>query len=239
VALCFNGVCQAVMMASPNDLKAFALGFSISEGLIDGPQDILAIDCEAQSLGWQVNVSVLAACEHKLKTRRRVMAGPSGCGLCGIDSLEAAMATQDLLRGLPRSLSKAAPTAVAPPEFETIELAKRSLNRLQKQHHYARGHHTAALFDDRANALAISEDVGRHSALDKLIGRATLDRQPLNPGFAMLTSRCSHDLVIKCARSGITCLVTLAPPTDLAVQSASQLGLTLLCFQQSQLKHFA
>ncbi|GAB3098422.1 formate dehydrogenase accessory sulfurtransferase FdhD [Aestuariicella hydrocarbonica] len=234
VALCINGICQAVMMVSPNDLEAFAVGFCISEGFITGTHDILSIDCEAQPLGWQVDLTVLASCEYQLKDRKRLMAGPSGCGLCGIDSLEAAMNQDSLVK-------RETTSGVMAPSFDTIECAKHTLGALQKQYRYARGHHSAALFSHHhgAEALVISEDVGRHSALDKLIGKASLEQQPLNTGFAMLTSRCSHDLVIKCARAGIACLVTLAPPTNLAVQSAAQSGVLLFCFQQSELKRFA
>ncbi|CAH0991018.1 Sulfur carrier protein FdhD [Sinobacterium norvegicum] len=230
VALCINGVCQAVMMATPGQLDAFAIGFFISEGVITDAGDILSVDSQQQPQGWQVDVTVLAACEHQLKARKRVMAGPSGCGLCGIDSLQAAMDTQGLVN---------AASPVLAPRLSTIEHASQSLNSLQKQHQHGRGHHSAAMFNAAGEAVAISEDVGRHSALDKLIGQLTLAKQPLDNGFAIVTSRCSHDLVIKSLRAGLRCLVTLAPPTDLAVQSATQLGLLLFCYQQAELKRFA
>lgn len=212
------------MMATPTDLEAFAAGFFISEGIIQSGSDILDVDIEEQPLGWQVNVRVLAACEHQLKLKRRSMAGPSGCGLCGVDSLTSAMD----LNGLRATVSGSV-------RFdETVILqAKALLNQLQKQHQHTRGHHSAALFDrDAANLLALSEDVGRHSALDKTIGAATLQQASLTDSFAIITSRCSHDLVVKCGRAGIPCLVTLA------VQSAVALGVTLFCFQQSGLHKF-
>ena len=232
VALCINTVCQAVMMASPNQLEAFAVGFFISEGLINDADEILAIDCAAEALGWQINITVLAACEHRIKARKRLMAGPSGCGLCGIDSLTTAMDTQGLVKQQPAS-------GASIPSNTTIEQAKLGLEHRQKQQGYIRGHHSAALFNSIGDVITSSEDVGRHSALDKLIGEAVLQRQSLDNVFAMVTSRCSHDLIIKCRRAGIPCLVTLAPPTNLAVQSSVQVGLTLFCYQQSALKRFA
>ena len=231
VALCINGICQCVMMASPSDLEAFALGFALSEGLITKPADSLSIDCVRESNGWQVNMTVLAGIEHRLKRRRRLMTGPSGCGLCGIASLELAME-------LPNQASYSAKPTL---NKAAIHSAVSQLPGLQKRFNCTRGHHGAAFFTQDGQFVELAEDVGRHSALDKLIGRlAKYDTNALNhlTGFALLTSRCSHDLVIKASRSGISTLVTLAPPTDLAVQSAQKLLLTLFCYQQGQLKQF-
>jgi FdhD protein len=142
------------------------------------------------------------------------------------------MDTQGLVQQRPAS-------GVNIPSNTTIEQAKLGLEHRQKQQGYIRGHHSAALFNSIGDVITSSEDVGRHSALDKLIGEAVLQRQSLDNVFAMVTSRCSHDLIIKCRRAGIPCLVTLAPPTNLAVQSSVQVGLTLFCYQQSALKRFA
>lgn len=234
IALCINGICQAVMMATPSDLEAFALGFVLSEGLICRPQEIIDIDCTVVTAGWQVDIRVLASAASRLKQRRRLMAGPSGCGLCGIDSLAAAMA-------LPQQ-NKLGTQSRYIPDIEAIQMAVQQLPQLQKQRNCSRGHHGAAFFNLRGQCLELTEDVGRHSALDKLIGRLAMqsptDYSALT-GFALLTSRCSHDLIIKAARARLPALVTLAPPTNLAMQSAQQLALPLFCYQQGQLKQFA
>ncbi len=232
IALCINGICQSVMMATPSDLEAFARGFAISEGLVSKASDILHVDCARSQGGWQVEITVLAASENRLKQQRRLMAGPSGCGLCGIASIEAAMS-------LPHQQK---PSTINIPSLEAIQSAVVKLPALQKQFDCTRGHHGAAFFDLDGQFIEMAEDVGRHSALDKLIGRLamhTKNQSAALSGFALLTSRCSHDLIMKAARAGIPALVTLAPPTDLAVQSALQLKLALFCHKQGKLKQFA
>ncbi|MFT6976210.1 MAG: FdhD protein, partial [Bermanella sp.] len=216
IAVCINGVCQSVMMASPTDLEAFGLGFILCEGIIENTDAVLAIDCDQQSNGWQVDITVIAASEHSLKQRRRLMAGPSGCGLCGVASLDEAMA-------LPLNTKAelgAQPLMNAVNQGPLIKAAISQISHLQHQFACTRGHHSAMFFDKDGAFIDLAEDVGRHSALDKLIGR--LARNPRKPvvlatGFAVLTSRCSHDLVIKASRTGIAALVTLGLPTDLAV----------------------
>jgi FdhD protein len=238
VALCVNGVCQSVMMATPSDLESFALGFALSEGLIASVVDVLNIDCLEQVNGWQADITVLAASEHNLKQRRRKMAGPSGCGLCGVTSLDAAMelpSQKETSFEIDSSVNFSLEAAL-------IRSAVSQLPDLQKKYNSTRGHHSALFFGDHGQFIELSEDVGRHSALDKLIGRLALcEANPLNKnsGFALLTSRCSHDLVIKASRSGIPALVSLGLPTNLAVQSAQQLKLPLFCFHHDQIKQFA
>ena len=234
IAICINGISQAVMMATPRDLEAFARGFAISEGLIANASDILDVEVEPIPDGWQAYIRVLAAAEHQLKARRRLMAGPSGCGLCGTDSVSAAITLPEVTQS----------TACVPDE-SAIRMAVQQLPEIQKQQGCIRGHHGAAFFDLHGCCIALAEDVGRHSALDKLIGRLlsqSLNKQQSNnrkPGFAVITSRCSHDLIQKSARSGLSNLVTLSPPTDLAVKSARQCGLKLFCFKRGELLRFA
>lgn len=228
VAICINGISQSVMMASPNDLHDFALGFAITEGLISSPKEVLDIVIEPQTLGWKVDLQVLSRSEYRLKTRRRAMAGPSGCGLCGIESINEAM-----------FLPAKSPTDIKLPAGNIIIKARDSLSQLQQAHNGIKGNHTAVYFDLSAKAMVIREDVGRHSALDKLIGSLYRTKKTDISGFVLLTSRCSHDLVSKMARAKLPVLVTLSQPTDLAVASANQAGLALFCFQQGQLKRFA
>jgi FdhD protein len=231
VAISINGISQAVMMASPEYLKDFALGFALSEGLINSSSDVLDIVVHSHEYGWQVDLHVIARVQHQLKQRRRTMAGPSGCGLCGLDSLEEAMSLN-----LPQE--KAA-TLFELPSEQVIIQARDNLPALLKSAGGKRGNHCAAFFDLSANMLAFREDVGRHSALDKLIGCLSNNKQSTNEGFALITSRCSHDLIAKAARLSMTTLVTLAQPTDLAVSSARKTQIALFCFQHGQLKRYA
>lgn len=215
------------MMVSDKDLNDFALGFALSEGLIDSIEQVNDITIEPVELGKQVDIKVQARIAHRLKSRRTQMAGPTGCGLCGVDSIDTAM-----------NLATTIEPAETLPSEQVINQARDALGDIAKANNGVRGNHCAAYFDLSGNSLAYREDVGRHSALDKLIGY--LHRNKLNhqPGFALLSSRCSHDLVSKAASSGLSILVTLAQPTDLAVKSASSSGLSLFCFQHRQLKRF-
>lgn len=231
VAISINGISQAVMMASPEHLKDFALGFALSEGLINSSSDVLDIVVHSHEYGWQVDLHVIARVQHQLKQRRRSMAGPSGCGLCGLDSLEEAMSLN-----LPQ---KKAATLFELPSEQVIIQARDTLPVMLKKSGGKRGNHCAAFFDLSANLLAFREDVGRHSALDKLLGCLSNKKQSTNEGFALITSRCSHDLIVKAARLSLTTLVTLAQPTDLAVRSARKTQLALFCFQYGQLKRYA
>ncbi|MBU2872056.1 formate dehydrogenase accessory sulfurtransferase FdhD [Colwellia sp. E2M01] len=232
VSISINGISHAVMMASPTHLKDFALGFVLSEGLITAVSEVLNIVVHSHECGWQVDLQVLARTQYKLKQRRRSMAGPSGCGLCGIDSLEAAMA-------LNYAKNTISPTESSLPTEDVIMQAKSALPDILKKSGGIRGNHCAAYFDLVGNIIAFREDVGRHSALDKLLGFLSKEQQVMNQGFAIITSRCSHDLIAKAARLHLSTLVTLSQPTDLAVRSARETGLALFCFQYGQLKRFA
>lgn len=232
VSICFNGISHTVMMASPSYLKDFALGFALSEGLINSASEVLNMQVKSHDNGWQVDVQVLARVEHQLKQRRRNMAGSSGCGLCGLDSIDAAM---DL-----KLTSNLSPSrTIVYPSAEIITKAKTTLPTILKKLNGTRGNHAAVYFDLEANLIASREDVGRHSALDKLLGCLSKDAEPIIDGFVLMTSRCSHDLIVKVARLNLSTLVTLAQPTDLAVKSALKTGVTLFCFQQGLLKRFA
>jgi FdhD protein len=228
IAVCINGISYAVMMASPYYLHDFALGFALSEGLIESLNEVLEISTTQCPQGFEVNIDVLARTEHTLKHRRRLLSGSTGCGLCGIDSIENAMS-------LPPPITSTQETVSS----EVIEQAKATLTSIQKQHHCIQGHHSAVYFDMNANPLAIREDVGRHSALDKLIGCLHTKKLMTKAGFVLLTSRCSHDLVLKAARCKLSTLVTLAQPTNLAVSSAKATKLRLFSFVHGELTQFS
>lgn len=232
VAVSINGISYAVMMVSPDKLKDFALGFCLSEGLIYSVNEVLNITVHSHELGWQVDLQVLARSQHRLKERRRNMAGPSGCGLCGLDSIEATMELKLLAKNSEIKRSSI-------PSETFIIKAKETLPDILKKQGGKRGYHSAVYFDLSANLIACRQDVGRHSAFDKLLGCLCKNNLNIPNGFALLTSRCSHDLIAKAARVNLTTLVTLAQPTDLAVHSAQKTGLTLFCFQQGQLKRFS
>ena len=232
VAICINGISQAVMMVSPTHLKDFAFGFALSEGLIDSIKEVLDVKVQAHESGWQVDLQVLNRTQYMLKQRRRMMAGPSGCGLCGIKSINAAMSLK-LTKNTDTTGTKLLPSD------KIIQQAKDALPNLLRKAGSQRGNHSAAFFNCSGEIIAIRDDVGRHSALDKLLGHLSKHQQVTNDGFVLITSRCSHDLVAKAARLSLTTLVTLAQPTDLAVSAARNTQLALFCFQNQQLKRFA
>lgn len=232
LAVCINGVSQSVMMVSDRDLEDFALGFALTEGLIESINEVLDIVIKELPNGKQVDLQVLARTQHRLKQRRRTMAGPSGCGLCGLDSVSAAMA-------LPNAQQSSVQAMIDLPEDSVVIKARESLPQIQQTYSGKRGNHCAAYFDLSGNIVGYREDVGRHSALDKLIGHLSQVHQKTVAGFVMLTSRCSHDLVAKAARSKLPILITLAQPTSLAVDSARNTGVILFCFQQRKLKRFS
>ncbi len=228
IAVCINDISCAVMMASPSYLQDFALGFALSEGLITSPSEVLDISTSQHGQTFEVNIKVLARTQHTLKKRRRVLSGPTGCGLCGIDSIDNAMS-------LPTPVTST--QATIPPSI--IEQAKAKLTDIQNANHCIQGHHSAVYFDLNANALAIREDVGRHNALDKLIGCLYAKNLISVAGFVLLTSRCSHDLVTKTARCNLPTLVTLGQPTNLAVSSALATNLNLFSFVHGKLTQFS
>jgi len=216
VALTYDRVTFAVMMASPINLYEFALGFSISEGIIRELADIADFELAALPLGIECRMSLVAPRKEALLSRRRHIAGPAGCGLCGMDSLAEAV------RQIERVVSK---FSVAP---ETIASAIRQLPTLQTLNRETRGVHAAALFDPANGDIMIYEDVGRHNALDKLIGAAALAGRHASSGIVILTSRISIELIQKTARMGCAILVAVSVPTARAVREAEAAGITLI-----------
>jgi formate dehydrogenase accessory protein FdhD len=219
VALVYNGLSHAVMMASPGDLEAFALGFSLSEGIIAGPEELLGLSVARAGAGVQIDLRITARRFAGLQNRRRSLAGRTGCGLCGVESLAEA------LRDLP-------PVSAGPVVHRAaIERALASLSPLQRLNRAAGSVHAAAWADETGTIKALAEDVGRHNALDKLIG--LLAQAPRPPGFALLTSRCSYELVAKAAMADLSILVAISAPTDLALDVAERVGLTVVALARS------
>ena len=218
VALLYNGQSHAVMMATPHDLGDYALGFALSEGIVATPAEFALVDTVVHDGGIALHAAIPQARFDALQSRRRSLEGRSGCGLCGVESLDAA------LRPVP-------PVAPARPvDAAAIHAAVRALAGLQPLNARSGGVHAAAFVHD--GGLLVREDVGRHNALDKLIGAMAGPGSALDPhaGFAVMTSRASYELVHKAATAGIAMLVAISAPTDLAVRTAQAAGLTLVGF---------
>jgi FdhD protein len=213
VALSFNGSTQAVMMATPDDLVDFAYGFALTEGIAT-PDQIESVEVVAAGDGIDVQVWLVAAAEARLAARRRTMAGPVGCGLCGIDSIEQAM----------RPVAQIAPSPFRMTPEQVMQ-AVAALTDLQPLHDVTRAAHCAAFWSE-GHLVAAREDVGRHNALDKLAGH--LIRADHDTGAVVLTSRVSIDMVQKVCALGAPILIAVSAPTAAAVDLAEEAGLTLI-----------
>lgn len=215
IALEFNGVAYAVMMATPSALEDFATGFALTEGLATTAATIAGIAVAQVELGWIVRTTIPALGPERLGDRIRHRAAESSCGLCGIESLEA--------------LARPLPPVAAHPAIESAAIFA-ALAQLPEHQHLGAATgaaHAAALAGPDGHIRLLREDVGRHNALDKLIGAAARAGQPLSDGFVLSTARCSFEIVEKAARAGATTLVTVSLPTTLAVERAKAAGLSL------------
>jgi FdhD protein len=212
VALSFNGTTQAVMMATPADLEDFAFGFALTEG-IARPEEVLSVEVVPAGNGIDLQVWLQPQAEARLSARRRTMAGPVGCGLCGIDSIEQALRH---VAPVPHGAFRMTPAQVM--------AAVAALPGAQPLHDATRAAHCAAFW--AGGLIAAREDVGRHNALDKLAGWAARAGQPA--GAVVLTSRVSIDLVQKVAAMGCGVLIAVSAPTADAVALADSAGITLI-----------
>jgi FdhD protein len=215
VALTYNGGTYAVMMATPQDLEDFAVGFGVSEGLISSSTDIDSLEIVPLDGGVELRTWLSKPKADRLQERRRHIAGPTGCGLCGIDSIAEALRPAAVM-GLGRQFSS-----------DQIMAAMRKLPLLQKLNTETRAVHAAAFWNFTSGIVALREDVGRHNALDKLSG--ALARAPVvgNDGIILLTSRVSVEMVQKSAVIGAPLIVSVSAPTALAVRMADAAGITL------------
>lgn len=221
VAISFLGIGYAVMMATPADLEDFGYGFALAERLIDSAADIAGIDVRAEKRGILLGIELVPARHDRVLERVRHRVADSSCGLCGIENLEQA------LRPLPRLAS---PAIIAP---AAIFRALDGLRAHQPLNAETGAVHAAALCDAEGRVLAAREDVGRHNAFDKLIGHCLREGRDLGAGFALLTARCSYELVEKAALAGVPLLVTISAPTGLAIERAKEAGLTLVALARS------
>ncbi len=244
VALVYNGISHAVMLASPADLEDFAIGFSLSEGIIDGVDDLL--DCEAHvsdlsgaavmqadgeaapgvladgtinaARGLTLELRVTLRCFMRLKERRRTLAGRTGCGLCGTESLAEAV----------RPVRRA--PAVVTVRQSALGRAMAGLAEGQALQQRTGENHAAAWCSLDGQVLLVREDVGRHNALDKLTGRMARDGLDPSQGFIAVTSRASYEMVYKTASAGVGLLAAISAPTALAARTAQAAGLVLAGF---------
>ena len=216
VALVYDGVTHAVMMASPADLEDFALGFSLTEGKVAGVGEIAELEIVAHPDGIEARMWLVPAAARRTVERRRAILGPTGCGLCGVDSLEAAL--------------PAVPTVGEGPSLSVAEVAAAvaSLRPAQRLNAQAHALHAAGFWTPARGLVAAREDVGRHNALDKLVG--ALVREGVDPaeGLVVLTSRLSVEMVQKAATLGAAVVAAVSAPTALALRTAEAAGITVI-----------
>lgn len=216
VALVYNDIAHTVMMCSPRDLEDFAMGFSLTEGIIDKPADIYGIDIEEVCNGMEARIELATRCFVALKDHRRTLTGRTGCGICGAEQIQQVYKN---VAKLDRTLT------LNVRQFNTCLQQLYEAQELGKQ---TGSTHAAAFFSTEGKLLAIREDVGRHVALDKLLGWHAKADKPR--GFIVVTSRASYEMVQKTVSCGIEMLVAISAATDLAVQMAEQYNLTLVGF---------
>lgn len=216
VNLVYGGIPFAVMMTTPSDLEDFAFGFSLTEGVIESPGDIRGIRIEAEERGLRLAIDLTPDKLHAHLARKRAMAGRTGCGLCGIDDLKA----------LPQARSPHG----SPPRVSlgAIRRALTALDAEQALNERTHAVHGAAWAGLDGTLLVVREDVGRHNALDKLIGALCRAETRPEAGFVIVTSRCSFELVEKVAVFGARTLVAISAPTSLALERARQHDMTLV-----------
>ena len=219
IALVYNGTAYAVMMATPCDLEDFALGFSLSEGIVASRSEWQFIEARGDVHGITLEMHIPQVRFDALQLRRRNLVGNSACGVCGAESLRAA------LRPLAKVNAREAGFSTS-----NIHSALDALARAQAMNRASGGVHAAGFA--HADGLLVREDVGRHNALDKLIGARA--QAGLDAGFVVITSRASYELVHKTASVGIELLASVSAPTSAAIELAQQCGLMLIAFARDQ-----
>lgn len=223
VALVYNGVSHVVMLASPQDLEDFALGFSLTEGILQDKNELYDIEVQHQENGIELHLEISSEQFVKLKERRRSMAGRTGCGLCGAESLSQVFHLPELdtqnfkLNGI---------------KMSSIFKAHQDTQALQTLQKATGATHACAWADEDGNVKCVREDVGRHNALDKLLG--ALVKQGMQGGFILTTSRASYEMVQKVAMMGFHVFAAISAPTGLAIRIAEAYDITLLGFVRNQ-----
>nr|WP_246600705.1 formate dehydrogenase accessory sulfurtransferase FdhD [Candidimonas humi] len=219
VALEYNGISHATLLASPCDLEDLAYGFSYTEGIIRGPQDMRDVELVERGNGLVLRMQIASACLDQLKRRRRSLAGRSGCGLCGIESLD------EVRRDLPPLAPRRSVAKVS-----AIVAAVAELRGMQALHAATGATHAAGWADAAGKIMLVREDVGRHNALDKLIGHLLRNAADTAVGIAVVSSRASFEMVEKSAAAGIPVLVAVSAATSYAARTAEELNVMLAGF---------
>lgn len=215
IALTYNGGSYAVMMATPQNLRDFAVGFSLSEGIVRSADDIESFEIVELDDGIELRMWLAQSTADRLSERRRHIAGPTGCGLCGIDLIAEAVRPAAIVAPGQSFSSREIMTAMQDiPPLQTINIETRAV-------------HAAAFWTPARGIVALREDVGRHNALDKLAGALAQDKTSANEGIVLLTSRVSVEMVQKTAAMGAPVMVAVSAPTALAVRMADAAGITL------------
>lgn len=222
VSLVYNMRPHVVMMATPADLEDFAVGFTLTEGIVESVSEIGRIEVVRHAQGIEVQLDILQASAEQLKSRGRSLIGRTGCGLCGVESI------QDVLRDL-HAVGAGPPIPLA-----SLWAAERELPRLQTWNQETGSMHAAAWFTPDGVLGVAREDIGRHNALDKVVGALARARRSPADGFVVLTSRASYELVQKAVSAGIRLLAAVSRPTGLAIRLAEASGLTLVALLRGQ-----
>ena len=223
IAFSYGGSTHAVMMGTPGDLEDFAIGFSLTEGIISDSGQIAGIEIVESEKGIDVQIALVDEIAAALTVRRRSMAGPVGCGLCGIESIEQAV----------RKVPDVAAVALKVTYRDIVE-AVSLLNGAQPLHRETRAVHGAGFYLPGKGLLAVREDVGRHNALDKLCGAVIARQQSGADGIVAVTSRLSVETVQKAAILGSSVLVAISAPTALAIRTADEAGMTLVALVRGE-----
>jgi FdhD protein len=218
VALVYHGVPHVVMLASPADLEDYAVGFTVSEGLVASPQEIQSVEVERGAESIEVRIGIAGERFSELLRRRRNLTGRTGCGLCGAETIE------DAIR--PPVTVAQGPTVTS----ADLHVALVQLESLQPVNARTGSIHAAAWVVPGQGVQLVREDVGRHNALDKVIGALVRGGVDVTRGYALITSRASFEMIQKSVTAGITFVAAVSAPTGLAVRLAQQSGLTLVGF---------
>jgi FdhD protein len=221
IALTYNGGTYAVMMGTPKNLRDFAIGFSLSEGVVQSPEDISSLDIIHLDDGIELQMWLAPAKAELINERRRHIAGPTGCGICGIDSIAEAVRPAAIVAG---------GRSFAPAEIMT---AMATIAPLQAINIETRAVHAAAFWTPGRGIVALREDVGRHNALDKLAGALAQTQVAASEGMVLLTSRVSVEMVQKAASMGAPLIAAVSAPTALAVRMAERSGITLVAIARA------
>ncbi|MEH6607390.1 MAG: formate dehydrogenase accessory sulfurtransferase FdhD [Pseudomonadales bacterium] len=219
VALSYNGVSHVVMMASPINLLSFAIGFSFTEGIIQKPEDIFDCEIKQTPSGIEINLSISQRCFSTLKMRQRQLSGKTGCGICGLESLQM----------MERNFKKIQSDTTF--SHQAIQNAVDHIEGRQVLQELTGAVHAAAWCDKNGNILYIAEDVGRHNALDKLIGILLTEKElKIDQGFIFISSRVSFEMAQKTIALGAPLLVGVSAPTALALNEADKYKLAVVGF---------